>query len=46
MEEVNYLEYFEKVHPDKNIDQISKKTQEIRTLANSEMWKVVYRVLK
>ena len=46
MEEVNYLEYFEKVHPDKDIDQISKKTQEMRTLANSEMWKVVYRVLK
>ena len=45
-EEVNYLEYFEKIHPDKNLDQISEKTKEMRTLVNSEMWKVVYRVLK
>ena len=46
MEEVNYLEYFEKVHPDKDIDKISKKTKELRTLTNSEMWQLVYRVLK
>ncbi len=46
IEEVNYLEYFKKIHPDKDIDQISDKTKELSTLVNSELWKVIYRVIK
>lgn len=46
IEEVNYLEYFDKIHPDKNMDQISEKTKKLRTLVNSELWKIVYRVFK
>lgn len=46
IEGVNYLEYFEKIHPDEDFDQISKKTKELSTLVNSEMWKVIYRVIK
>lgn len=46
IDEVDYLKYFQKIHPDKNIDQISKKVEELGTLVNSEMWKVIYKVLK
>jgi hypothetical protein len=43
---VNYIEYFIKIHPEKDMDQISKKTEEMRTLINSELWKMIYRVVK
>lgn len=46
IDEVDYLKYFQKIHPDKNIYQISKKVEELGTLVNSEMWKVIYKVLK
>lgn len=46
IDKVNYVEYFKKLHPEKNIDQISEKIEELRTIANSEMWKMIYRVLK
>lgn len=42
----NFLGYFEKIHPDKNIDEISKQVEELRTLVNTEMWKLVYRIVK
>lgn len=43
---VNYLKYFAKIHPDKNIDQINDKVEELGTLVNSEMWKNIYKILK
>lgn len=46
IDEVDYLKYFQKIHPEKNIDQISKKVEELGELVNSEMWKVIYKVLK
>ncbi len=46
IEVVNYLDYFNKIHPDKHIDHINAKAEELRTLVNSEMWKMIYRVLK
>ncbi len=46
IEVVNYLEYFNKIHPEKQIDHINTKAEELRTLVNTEMWKMIYRVLK
>lgn len=46
IDEVNNFKDFKKVHPDKNKDEISQKVEEMGTLVNSEMWKVIYKVLK
>jgi hypothetical protein len=46
IDEVNDLKYFNEVHPDKNIDQISDTVEELSTLINSEIWKNIYKVLK
>ena len=42
----HFMEYFKKIHPDKNSDEISDRMEEIRTLVNSEVWKLEYRLLK
>lgn len=44
MEPSNYIEYFNKIHPHKNFDKISARVEELRTLENSEMWKVIHRI--
>lgn len=44
IEQVNYLAYFSKIHPDKNIDDISQKVEELRELISTEMWKLIYRI--
>ena len=36
----------QKIHPEKDMDQIGENIEELRTLVNSEMWKMIYRVLK
>ena len=41
---VDFIHYFKDLHPDKNIDQISKKIEEMRELVNNEMWKLIYLV--
>jgi len=46
IEVVNYLDYFQKIHPGKNVEQINEKDEELRTSVNSEMWKMIYRVIK
>ena len=46
VDEVNYVEYFKKIHPDKDMDQISEKMEELRSLVNSEMWKIEYKSIK
>lgn len=42
----HFMEYFKKIHPDKNSDEISDRMEDLRTLVNSEVWKMEYRVLK
>ena len=45
IDQVDYLSYFSKIHPDKNVDEISDRKEELRTLVNTEMWKMIYCVL-
>lgn len=40
------MQYFNKIHPNKNSDEISDRLEELRTLVNSEVWKMEYRLLK
>lgn len=42
----NFMDYFRKIHPDKDPDEISERMEELRALVNSEMWKLMLRVLK
>ena len=46
IEEDRFNDYFNKIHPDKNIDTISEQMNNIKTLVNSEMWKLIYRILQ
>jgi len=46
IDEVDYVDYFNQIHPDKELDQISEKMEELRTLVNSEMWKIMYKSQK
>lgn len=41
-----FAEYFKAIHPDKNMNEISKQIEELSVLVNSEMWKLIYRVLE
>ena len=41
---IDFLHYFRDLHPDKNIDEISDRVEEIRELVNTEMWKLMYLV--
>ena len=43
IEPVNYLAYFSKIHPDKNVEEVSDKVEELRELVSTEMWKLIYR---
>ena len=43
IEPIDYFHYFNKLHPAKSADEISKQVQEIRELVNSEMWKIEFR---
>ncbi len=40
-----FNEIFRELFPDKNIDEISDQMKDLSTLVNSEMWKMVYRIL-
>ncbi len=46
IEEVDCLQYFQKIHPNNNRDDISKKEEELETLVSSEIWKTIYRVFE
>jgi hypothetical protein len=46
IEHAQFAEIFRKIHPNKNMEEISQRVEELRTLVNTEMWKLVYRVLK
>lgn len=46
IEHTNFTEIFNKIHPTKNMEDISQRVEELRTLVNTEMWKMVYRVMK
>ena len=42
---VDNLSYFSKIHPNLDMDRISERVEELRTLVNTEMWKMIYSVL-
>lgn len=44
IEPFHYLNYFNKIHPGKDIDEINNQMEELRELTNSEMWKLIYRI--
>lgn len=44
IEPIDFLQYFREIHPEKDIDEISKQIEEMRELVNSEMWKLIYLV--
>lgn len=46
IEKDDFTEYFKNIHPDMEMNEISKEIEEMRTLVNSEMWKLIYRILK
>lgn len=46
IDDVDYVNYFKKIHPDQDMDEVSEKMEVLRTLVNSEMWKVKYKALK
>jgi len=43
IEQVNYLDYFNKIHPDKDVNEISARVEELRSLVSTEMWKLIFR---
>lgn len=43
IEQVNYLDYFNKIHPDKDVSEISAEVEELRELVSTEMWKLILR---
>ncbi len=42
----DFMQYFKKIHPNKNPNEISQQIESIRTLVNTEMWKVIYRIVE
>lgn len=42
IEPIDFIQYFKDIHPDKNIEEISKRIEEMRELVNNEMWKLIY----
>lgn len=46
IEYINFSNQFRKIHPGKNLDEISGQIESLRTLVKSEMWKVVFKALK
>jgi hypothetical protein len=42
----NFKKYFSIVHPDKNMEAIGTEVEEMSTLVNTEMWKIVFRLYK
>jgi hypothetical protein len=46
IEHTNFAENFKKIHPTKNMEEVSQRMEELRTLVNTEMWKLIYKVLK
>lgn len=45
IDHTNLMKYFKMIHPDKDAAKISDRIEELRTLVNSEMWKMIYRVV-
>lgn len=46
IEHTHFSEIFRKIHPTKNMEEVSRSMEEMRTLVNTEMWKLVHRALK
>jgi len=46
IDQVNYLAYFKKIHPDKDADIISEEVESLRELVSTEMWKLILRAHK
>jgi hypothetical protein len=46
IDEDKFAEYFRTVHPNKNMDDVSAEMKDLSVLVNSEMWKLVYRILE
>ena len=44
IDQVNYMAYFNKIHPGKNVEEISDRVEELRELVSTEMWKLMFRV--
>lgn len=44
IEPINFLQYFKDLHPNKNIEVISDRVEEMRELVSTEMWKMIYLV--
>jgi hypothetical protein len=40
----NFLQYFSTIHPDKNPEEINERMEKLKTLVNTEMWKMIYRL--
>jgi hypothetical protein len=41
-----FIKNFEKIHPNKNLDEITEQMNELMVLVNSEWWKLLYRIIK
>ena len=46
IEQDKFSDYFKKVHPDKDMAKISGEMKELSVLVNSEMWKLIFRILE
>ena len=46
MEAADFTIHFAKIHPDKDLDQLLDRIEELRTLVNTEMWKLVFVVME
>ena len=46
IDQVNYMAYFNRIHPDKDAKKISEEVEELRELVSTEMWKLVFRAHK
>jgi hypothetical protein len=46
IDQVNYKAYFNKIHPNKDVEKISEEVEKLRELVSTEMWKLIMRVHK
>lgn len=46
IDDSSFIENFKEVHPDLNIEETTKKYMSLYILAKSEMWKLIYRVVR
>ena len=41
-----FADYFKTIHPDKSMSEVSDEMNELKVHVNSEMWKLIYRILE